>query len=43
MNLPDPLRYLVEAKITRLRDAVDQLEQVLAMLPAVRRRHVDLA
>ena len=40
MNAPDPLAHLVDVKITVLRDAVDQLDQVLAMLPAARRRHV---
>ena len=40
MNAPDPLRHLIDVKITVLRDAVDQLEQVLAMLAPTRRRYV---
>jgi len=40
MNVPDPLRHLVDVKVTLLRDAVDQFEQVVARLPAARRRHV---
>jgi hypothetical protein len=40
VNVPDPLRHLVDAKVTVLRDAVDQLDQVLAMLPPARRQHV---
>jgi hypothetical protein len=34
MTVPDPVRHLLDAKLTVLRDAVDQLDQVLAMLPA---------
>ena len=40
MTVSDPFRYLLDAKLTVLRDAVDQLDQVLAMLPAARRSHV---
>jgi hypothetical protein len=40
MNALDPVRHLLDAKLTVLRDAVDQLEQVLAMLRAARRSHV---
>jgi hypothetical protein len=40
MNVPDPLRHLVDVKITVLRDAIDQLHQVLDLLPQARRRHV---
>jgi ribosome-associated translation inhibitor RaiA len=40
MNVPDPLRHLIDVKVTRLRDAVDQVEQVVARLPAARRKHV---
>jgi hypothetical protein len=40
MTAPDPVRHLLDAKLTVLRDAVDQLEQVLAMLRAARRSHV---
>jgi len=40
MTVPDPVRNLLDAKLTVLRDAVDQLDQVLAMLPAERRSHV---
>ena len=39
MNVPEPLRHLVDVKITVLRDAVDQLNQVLDLLPPARRRH----
>jgi hypothetical protein len=40
MNVPNPLRHLIEVKLTLLHEAVDQLEQVLARLPARRRQHV---
>jgi hypothetical protein len=40
MTAPDPLRHLVDVKITVLRDATDQLAQVLDMLPPSRQRHV---
>ena len=40
MTTSDPFRYLLDAKLTVLRDAVDQLDQVLAMLPAARQSHV---
>ena len=40
MTDSDSFRYLLDAKLTRLRDCVDQLEQVVATLPAVRRSHV---
>ena len=43
MSASDPLEHLIDAKLTVLRDAVDQLDQVLAMLPSARRRHVDPA
>ena len=40
MNVPEPLRHLVDVKITVLRDAIDQLNQVLDLLPPARRRHI---
>ena len=40
MSVPDPLRHLVDVKVTILRDAIDQLNQVLDLLPTARQRHV---
>lgn len=40
MSVPEHVRHLVEAKLTQLWDAADQLEQVLARLPASGRQHV---
>jgi hypothetical protein len=40
VNLPDPLRHLVDVKITIVRDAIDQLDLVLARLPSAAQQHV---